>query len=363
MDTVTQKLYRKHILESPLIFTTVLSDPGIKQFFNKIDTALNTQGYKTINSVSKLPCFSIINYCLASYRADANGSTPITGFNYDLGKRTTFQIEPCIIAHVVVGGDHEPTVVCRQKYDACSPGVVNISEDTDATNSTGPILTYRFAASITLYRIINAFLYPAHPLSECDWLGMPTDTLLARSCTGLYESEGTGYHILDEVVRCEYTDHVTNKDNCGQNDIAYILYNPNRVNQRRRRDFCRLIYDSLSVFPKRAPFVEKPCASMILYGLQVYSRRHTSPVVGFDHELWVQCTAYYWRYVNATNNNALYTQGLIFTAHTNTSTLFAPNSPSPSVTTHLPIHLITPGNILTRFNKIAIQGTPQMAVD
>ena len=54
---------------------------------------------------------------------------------------------------------------------------------------------------------------------------------------------------------------------------------------------------------------------------------------------------YYWRYVNATNNNALYTQGLIFTAHTNTSTLLAPNSLSPSVTTHLPIHLITPGNI------------------
>ena len=66
----------------------------------------------------------------------------------------------------------------------------------------------------------------------------------------------------------------------------------------------------------------------------------------------------YWRYVNATNNNALYTQGLIFTAHTNTSTLFAPNSPSPSVTTHLPIHLITPGNMPTFQSQSPISPRP-----
>ena len=67
---------------------------------------------------------------------------------------------------------------------------------------------------------------------------------------------------------------------------------------------------------------------------------------------------YYWRNVNATNNNALYTQGLIFTAHTNTSTLFAPNSPSPSVTTHLPIHLITPGNMPTFPSQSPISPRP-----
>ena len=55
----------------------------------------------------------------------------------------------------------------------------------------------------------------------------------------------------------------------------------------------------------------------------------------------VSCT------INATNPNVVYTQGLIFTAHTNTSTLFAPNSQSVCVTTNLPVHLITPGNMPT----------------
>ena len=54
----------------------------------------------------------------------------------------------------------------------------------------------------------------------------------------------------------------------------------------------------------------------------------------------------------------LYTQGLIFTAHTNTSTLFAPNSPSPSVTTHLPVHLITPGNMPTFQSQSPISPRP-----
>ena len=73
---------------------------------------------------------------------------------------------------------------------------------------------------------------------------------------------------------------------------------------------------------------------------------------------WPHMMGQYWRYVNATNNNALYTQGLIFTAHTNTSTLFAPNSPSPSVTTHLPIHLITPGNMPTFQSQSPISPRP-----
>ena len=68
--------------------------------------------------------------------------------------------------------------------------------------------------------------------------------------------------------------------------------------------------------------------------------------------------ALYWSNVNATNNNALYTQGLIFTAHTNTSTLFAPNSPSPSVTTHLPVHIITPGNMPTFQSQSPISPRP-----
>ena len=67
---------------------------------------------------------------------------------------------------------------------------------------------------------------------------------------------------------------------------------------------------------------------------------------------------YYWGNVNATNNNALYTHGLIFTAHTNTSTLFAPNSPSASVTTNLPVHLITPGNMPTFQSQSPISPRP-----
>ena len=72
----------------------------------------------------------------------------------------------------------------------------------------------------------------------------------------------------------------------------------------------------------------------------------------------LQFTVCYWSNVNATNNNALYTQGLIFTAHTNASTLFAPNSPSPSVTTHLPVHLITPGNMPTFQSQSPISPRP-----